>query len=220
MENEIVKTEAGLVNYNSVEQFQMFLNKEPDKSEIDTNTRANNSKFIGIGVIERKLDEIFSGLWTCENFHWQVIANEVVGSIDLKYYHPTAKQWIIRTGAAAVQIQLKSKERGGSGDITEIKDKIVNTLQKDFPHLKAECLKNAAKGIGNYFGRNLNRDEMPDYEPLSDKIEAFEANTIDALSLLQTAKIDKGVKVTIEKQLRSAGPEKAKEILKYLEGKQ
>jgi hypothetical protein len=43
---------------------------------------------------------------------------------------------------------------------SDVDAKIKNTLVKDFPHLKAECIKNAAKSLGKYFGRDLNRGDM------------------------------------------------------------
>lgn len=221
MSEEVAKYESGkLVMFNDVQQFQMFLNKEPDKSEIEINVRANNSRYIDIGTTERKLDEIFSGLWKAENFRYQVIANEIVGSIDLHYFHPTAKMWIVRTGAAAAMIQMKSKDKGGSGDITEIRDKITNTLTKDFPHLKAECIKNAAKSIGTYFGRDLNRGEMPDYETLNDKIEDFEPNQIEAIALIDTSNLNEVARKEVKKQIGKAGPEQLRKIVEYLNTKQ
>ena len=41
--------------------------------------------------------------------------------------------------------------------ITDLDKKIKNTLSKDYPHAKAEALRNAAKSLGTIFGRSLNR---------------------------------------------------------------
>jgi hypothetical protein len=60
--------------------------------------------------------------------------------------------WLTRTGSASAMIQQKQ-----GSDIQDIGAKIKNTLVKDFPHLKAECIKNAAKSLGDRFGRDLNR---------------------------------------------------------------
>lgn len=141
------------------------LNKKPQAKNIKVNKFANNSKYLPISFIQMRLDAMFLGLWQTKNFRYQVIANEIVGSIDLEIFHPIAKTWITRTGAAAVQIQMTSKEKGGSGDITNIRDKITNTLTKDFPHLQAACLTNAARSIGKIFGRDLNRKDEDEYFP-------------------------------------------------------
>ena len=143
----------------------------PDEKEILTNKAAKNAKFLPVSNIENTLDEVFFGLWETVDFHYQVVANEIIGSIVLRVFHPIACRWISRTGAAAVQIQMISKERGGDGDISNVRNKIVNTLVKDFPHLKSECLKNAAKSVGKIFGRDLNREAVDDYQPITGQIE-------------------------------------------------
>jgi hypothetical protein len=139
------------------------LNQKPVSTEIKTNQQANNSKYIGIGTIESELDYIYNGLWSTENFRWQVVANEIIGSIDLKVFHPVAMVWITREGVGSVMIQQKK-----DSDIQDIGSKIKNTLVKDFPHLKAECIKNAAKSLGDRFGRNLNRNQEDDLSKLYD----------------------------------------------------
>jgi hypothetical protein len=88
-----------------------------------------------------------------------------------------------RTGMAAVQIQMRSIKSGGDGDITNVQNKIVNTLVKDFPHLKAECIKNAARSLGKAFGRDLNRKEFDTYKPFTEQL-AFEETKKDLLHKL------------------------------------
>jgi hypothetical protein len=157
MENTaIYKFNGGSVQLKDDGSYLSKLGQQPKREEVQVNKQANNSQFLPIQTIEAQLDYFYNGCWSIENFTWQVVANEIVGKIDLVVMHPSGMP-IRRTGAAAVQIQLKSKDKGGSGDITEIRDKYINTLTKDFPHLKSECLKNAAKSLGQIFGRNLNR---------------------------------------------------------------
>lgn len=139
------------------------LNQKPQSNDVKINERANNSKFLTIGTIEAELDYIYNGLWSTENFRWQVVANEIIGSIDLKVFHPIAMVWLTRTGSASAMIQMNK-----GSDIQDISAKIKNTLVKDFPHLKAECLKNAAKSLGNRFGRDLNRGNDDDLSKLYD----------------------------------------------------
>ena len=148
------------------------LSVKPEQGNIKLNKLANNSKYLPISFVENQLDEIFFGAWEIKDFHYQVVANEIIGSLQLRYFHPIFKTWIERTGCGAVQIQMKSKEKGGDGDITNVRNKITNTLEKDFPHLKAECIKNAARSIGKIFGRDLNREFEDEYTPLTDQIEA------------------------------------------------
>jgi hypothetical protein len=96
----------------------------------------------------------------------QVIANEIIGVGLLEVFHPIAAVWIKRTGTAAVMIQQVLVEKGGSGRISNIDDKIKNTLVKDFPHLESECLKSAAKKLGKMFGGDLNRAFEDTYTPI------------------------------------------------------
>ena len=150
MSNELITQQQALLltsDNEAIKQFRLklqgfttTLNEKPTAEEYKINKLANNSKYIPISHIEMKLDEMFFGLWSTENFHSQVVANEIIGSIDLKVFHPTSGVWLTRTGCAAAMIQQKR-----DSDITDIGSKIKNTLVKDFPHLKAECIKNAAR---------------------------------------------------------------------------
>jgi len=159
---EIIDNEFGIKAQN----FLTLLHKKPPSENLRPSPHNKKSKYLPISFLEMQLDEMFFGLWETKNFMYQNIANELIGSIELRFFHPTFKKWLTRTGAGAVQIQLKSKEKGGSGDITEIRDKYINTLTKDFPHLKAECFRNACLSIGKSFGRDLNREFEDQYNPL------------------------------------------------------
>lgn len=148
------------------------LNKEPEQDHVKKNDLAGGALYLPIGKIEMTLDEVFMGLWKTDNFRWTVIANEVVGSIDLHVYHPIIKDWLTRTGAAATIIQQDAYKKDDNGNYmkdergykiranvapSDVDAKIKNALEKGFPKLKAECIKNAAKGLGKLFGRDLNR---------------------------------------------------------------
>jgi len=171
-----MKNELKLIDEN-LKDAENFIGKvlsvKPENGNIKTNAAAKNSKYLPISFVENQLDEIFFGAWEIKDFQYQVVANEIIGSLQLRFFHPVFKTWIERTGCAAVQIQMKSQQNGGDGDITNVRNKITNTLEKDFPHLKAECIKNAARSIGKVFGRDLNRDSEDEYSPLTDQIEAL-----------------------------------------------
>ena len=177
--NEIA-TQNGQPDFHkpkSLESFAERLNDQPLKAEIQINKAANNSKYLPISFVQMQLDEIYLGLWETVNFQWAVIANEIVGKIELRVFHPVAKVWLTRTGAAAAMIQQKS----GSA-ITDIGAKGKNTLVKDFPHLEAECLKNAAKKLGKRFGRDLNRILEDAYNSFLDEVTTAKAAQDDGLA--------------------------------------
>jgi len=180
--NQLEESQAAINERRAkVQNFLKTLNKPVTPGQIKVNKFANDSKYIPISFIETRLDQYFFGLWETVNFRTQVIVNEVVGSIDLRVKHPVTGDWITRTGAAGVPIQMKS----GSG-VTQVGEKIHNTLVKDYPHLKAMCVLNAVKSLGKMFGRDLNRKFEDDYQPLlrlpeNDMITNKQAQYIESL---------------------------------------
>lgn len=172
--------EQYFVKYQPIEDWLKNLTTYPDEHLVKTNPFADNARYLPISTVETQLDELFFGLWKTENFRWQVVANEIVGSLDLHYLHPVAGVWLVRTGVGSVMIQQDGYKKDELGQYingsdgkrqkinprpSDVDAKIKNTLVKDFPHLKSECLKNAAKSLGNMFGRNLNRKDQDIYAP-------------------------------------------------------
>lgn len=166
-----------------LKDFVANLNQQPLKGHIKVNKFANNSRFLPIQVIEEKLNYYFNGLWETVNFKYQVIVNEIVGDLELRVFHPEARMWLTRSGCGAVIIQQKQ-----DSEITDISAKIKNTITKDIGHLKAECIKNAAKSLGVTFGSNLNReveDGLGSIDELEDILSQINGcKTVKELSLL------------------------------------
>lgn len=190
-------SENGL-SVQNIEGFNERLNRQPAPEEIQINKAANDSKYLPVSYVEMELDEMFMGLWQTENFRWSVMANEVVGAIDLMVFHPVAKCWLRRTGAAAVMIQQKSQSNGGTGDITDIGQKIKNTLVKDFPHLETECIKSAAKKLGKAFGRDLNRKHEDTYTPIYTQESELAEDLESVLEKLKVCQTEEAVKAVWE----------------------
>jgi hypothetical protein len=178
----ITQIEAG--GLQQAETFiEKFLAVPPPEEEVQVNKFAKNAKFLPISYVENKLDELFFGAWEVTDFNCRIVANEITGWLQLRVFHPVLQIWLSRTGMAAVQIQMHAKDNGGDGDITNVRNKITNTLVKDFPHLKSECIKNAAKSFGKAFGRDLNRKEFDNYEPFTEQI-AFDETKKEMLHKL------------------------------------
>lgn len=145
---------------NALQELLYTLQEEPKPEEV----KAQDGRlYVPIGFIEAKLDRIFHGLWKTENVQTNVIGNEVCMTLELHVFFYPMNQWVIRTGAGAAMIQ----QRGDYDPTTkkkiparpsDVDAKISNTLAKDYPHAKAEALKNAARSLGRCFGRDLNRD--------------------------------------------------------------
>jgi hypothetical protein len=148
------------VKMMELEKFQKGLNRQPNKAHVQT---MQGFEYLAISYVQAKLDELYFGIWKVENFRWQVIVNEIIGSVDLHVYHPILETWIVRTGAAANAIRQKK-----DSDSTDIGAKIKTALEQDFAKLKTECIKNAAKDLGVIFGRDLNRknETVAEYTPI------------------------------------------------------
>lgn len=172
--NTVVAQNVEEVRIN-LQNFLTKLNASPSPESIDK-TPDGKASTVLISHIEMLLDEYFFGLWETENFKWSVVANEVVGSIDLCFYHPTAGIRMRRTGAAAIQIMvdrvpddIKDNPKEKNRWALNPDNKKSNALDMSFPKLKAECIKNAANSLGKLFGRDLNRKKQDVYKPLISK---------------------------------------------------
>jgi hypothetical protein len=208
-------TNDKLMKLSDIEKFQQLLNQDPSKVEVKINSQANGAKYMPVNVIERLLDENYSGLWQTDNFRWAVVANEIIGSIDLKVFHPSANTWITRTGCASTMI-LTQKDKPAV-----VENKIKNTLVKDFPHLKAECLKNAAKSLGVRFGRNLNRDDNNSgFTYLSETVTGLSEGTEEALDLIETSTLPENERDVMRKKIERANLSTLKLIIEHLKNKQ
>lgn len=133
-------------------RFAQLLNAQPLKTEVQ---EMQGNKYVPISVLEMKLDIFFGGLWQVRNIDQQLIANEIVTTLEVGVFHPIAKEWIWRSGSGAVAIQ----QRKGAKLSEMVETKIPNALQKNAPASKAFAFKNAVESLGRSFGRDLTRVE-------------------------------------------------------------
>ena len=155
-----------------LQRFVEILNTNVEIEKLQEHPIVKNCKYLPISEMEMALDEIFFGQWNTENFKWQVVSNEVCGSIELSVYHPLSKQWLKRTGATAIQIMVDSipeklKNTMTRQDINTWASSIDNKkpgalTNGGFAKLKAEGFKNACLSLGRYFGRDVNREHSAD----------------------------------------------------------
>lgn len=174
-EHTAVTVRDSLAGLQAVEQFQQLLNSTPNRDEIKKNPFANNAEYIPVGTIENRLDEVFTGQWSAIVTDTKIIANAVVVTLNLRVFHPVTKVWLTRSGVGANPIEVS---KGASPtDFAAVTSKAV---AKGAPAAKAEALKNAAKSLGVYFGRNLNREDVH-YTPLTDQLNEAACDEIDTL---------------------------------------
>ena len=158
----------------SIEKFTKKLNSNPNSNELSSRKVAGGKQYfyLPISFLEMELDELFFGAWKTHSFKTSVIANEVVGSLVLEFYHPVLGAWITRVGAAGVAIQ---QHKGATP--LEIEKKKTNAMEMCYPHLLSDCFRNAASKIGKRFGRDLNRSNQDYYKAIvTNQLKAQELN--------------------------------------------
>lgn len=177
----------------NLERFLKLLHRRPAGV-----ARQENFDYIPIDVVETRLDQLFFGLWQTTNFHWSVVSNELIGSIDLQVYHPIAQIWLTKTGAAG-KVIMQDKD----ASILDAGAKKKNALELNFPTLKADCIKNACKSLGSAFGRKLNRktDRVEEYTPIIltlDRIIADTKNRLISAKTLEEVAVIRNTKEVVE----------------------
>lgn len=121
-------------------------------------------RYVNISTIEKQLDILFTPFgWETIDFKWTTVVNEIVGSLTLRVKNPDTGEWVSRTGAGSVMIQMKK-----DSNVLDVSSKITNAMEKMMPKLKSDCTRNAAKSLGNMMGRNVGRKDS-DIEPFTAK---------------------------------------------------
>jgi len=150
------------------QRFQDLMDRGPRKEVTKTHPFIKNVKYLPISHVEGLLDALFFGQWDTKNFRYQLIGNELSGSIELCYVDPITGRERTLTGTAAEQIQVNAIDKKVKDSMTkeEISQYALDLQNNKKPAalvgaigtLKTDCIKNAAKSIGNCFGRNINRE--------------------------------------------------------------
>lgn len=133
-----------------IASFLSVLSQNPDERQIRTNQYANNSEYLPIQFLEELLDKVF-GLWNLKHKQTQCIGNAICTDVELEVC--VGGTWIVRAGSGSCQVQTDPQTG-------EFKPK---SIEKAYGASLSMAFKNAAKRLGNLFGRNLNRDEVVDY---------------------------------------------------------
>ena len=158
--------------WSRLQKFMEIVNGNVENEKLQEHPIVKDCKYLPISHMEMALDEVFFGHWSTENFKWQVVSNEIIGSIDLVVLNPLSKEWLRRTGATAIQIMVDSIPEQQKKNMTRqevnawavsIDNKKPGALANGgFAKLKAECFKNACLSLGKYFGRDVNREHRAD----------------------------------------------------------
>lgn len=112
--------------------------QQPLESDIKSNE--DGSVFIPIGIVQNKLDDLPDAEWSFILTEYTANKKTIsgFGELIIEYWEEAHKYVIRRTGSATLDVSIEVK---GS-----------------LPWLESEMQKNAAKKLGPWFGRDLNRE--------------------------------------------------------------
>ena len=147
------------VKYNDIETFKKLINGAPkvvkEHPYISVKDKSGNTvkyKYIPIEQVLNTLDIVFSGMVSIEVLDTKTAFNAMIVTIRLRYFHPVFKVWMHQDGVGAASLQVD--KNASPTDMTAIKQEAVTMA---LPKAKTEAIKNAAKELGNKFGRGLNK---------------------------------------------------------------
>ena len=155
--------------FETKEAYEAAINSEPLEEMVKSN--ADGSKYIPISIIQKQLYAFFG------HTHWEMLRENVhksgiSGVGVLRFKPPFLDEWVSVTGTAAISY------KGG--------------IRLDFPALEGHAILNAAKKIGVWFGRDLNRnieDAPYQEEPVIDRAKLRLLDLInDSVTIEELAK--------------------------------
>lgn len=145
-------------------QFEVLVNQEPKNEWIKIHPQTNQP-YIPIERIEWLLTNVVMR-YRVEIKAVQQIANSVMVTVRLHYFHPAFMEWTFSDGIGAAPLQTDK----GAGVIEWDKIK-SNAVQIGAPAAKSYAVKDAAGQIGKIFGKDLNRKEAISYEHVADRFK-------------------------------------------------
>lgn len=135
-----------------LESWQELINKDPEKTEP---SQDGEYRLVPIAILEPDLQDVFKGAIDIVIDEYKEMFGYVSMKITLSVFHPVYERFFNYSGIAAIQIESESE--GQYKGTTQIKP--VEPLKQAIAAVYSECIKNAAKRIGNRFGQRVNRGE-------------------------------------------------------------
>lgn len=153
--------------------YKAVLNMNPP-SKIVRHHEHGKFDYLPITAVERLLDGLFES-WKVEILREGHVANGFYMVVRLYVKMPGVKDYITVDGAGFAEFQ--TKKGASSTDFTQL---IPGAGVMAIPKAKTEAIKNAAKSLGNIFGRNLarNDDQYEAEEDVVNKSRSKIANTL------------------------------------------
>lgn len=215
--------------YKSLIDFQKILSKAPAKESVvnfkqemerQKGKRKSNIdyEYLPIGTVENELDSIYSGLWETTNEKFELVLNTIVCTLQLRVYHPIAQIWLHRVGTGGAQLQLASGQK-------QILPETLNhkAVGMAYKIAKEDATKNAAKSLGEIFGRNLNREYAEEVDSLVDRAEALSEHEMLVNEVIEFLHSDETFTIQTREmkigKAKKATAEQLKQMINYYENK-
>lgn len=179
---DLYNGDAALISQKN--QLNILLNQPPKKDWLkrtDKKVFGKEIDYLPVSTVEFLLTAIFQE-WRIEVKEIQVIANSVVVTIRLHYFHPINNEWSFQDGVGAAPI-ITSKGAAAT-DFTQVQS---SSVMKAVPAAKTFAKKDAADELGKIFGKDLNRNDSSDYDVLQHKFK--QESEIDKLKKELSEKI-------------------------------
>lgn len=163
-----------------------LLNCQPKAEWIKQNKFANNSNYLPVTIVEYLLTSIFIK-WRLEVKSVVVMANSVVATVRLHVLDPITGEWDWQDGVGASPIQTA---KGASA--TDFSQVNTSAVQMAAPAAETYAFKDAAEKFGRIFGKDLNRDQVVNYDSmLNSKLQRPEKTEIPEELKVVIAEADK-----------------------------
>jgi len=150
----------------------------------DGSTKDAPAMYLPIARQEWLMTRIFIN-WYPEVLDVKLIANSVAVTLRVHYMNPTDGKWQWVDGVGAVPLQ--TDQGAGATDFMKLKS---SSVQMALPAAKSYAFKDAVETLGNIFGKDVNRLDPINYDPM---LATF-SKTVDPLKQMM-AKIRKGLAV-------------------------
>lgn len=141
------------------DQFNLLLNQPPIQTWVKEHPFIRGYRYLPIDKIELLLKKIFKR-YRIEITGQGTSFNGVWVTVRVHYYHPIHQEWDYHDGIGAAQLQTKKDT--SPADLVNINNGAISMA---FPMAKTIAVKDACDHFGDFFGANLNRKDVIQFEP-------------------------------------------------------
>lgn len=138
------------------DEFNALVNQNPPSKWVKEHPVVDGHMYIPIDKVELMLKRLFKRYRT-EVKETKMMANAVVCTVRVHYFHPVTGEWEWQDGVGADELQTK----GGSGPLKpDMSNVNRGALPMSAPIAETIAIKDACHKIGRIFGADLNRKDL------------------------------------------------------------